>query len=106
MKINIKVKTLSQENKVIKDDKRYVVYVTDPPEKGKANRKVIKLISEFFKVPKSEINIIFGEKFSNKIVEINKFGANLPKSENLPISNQSINNKFQKYISKAHSWER
>lgn len=48
----------------------YKVYVTAPPEDGKANKKVIEVLSEYFKVAKSQVRIIKGEISRNKIVEI------------------------------------
>jgi len=48
----------------------YKVYVTAPPEDGKANKKVIELLAEYFKVPKSQVRIIKGEISRNKIIEI------------------------------------
>jgi uncharacterized protein YggU (UPF0235/DUF167 family) len=46
------------------------VKVTAVPEKGKANTKVIELISEYFKVPKSKINILSGITYKEKLIEI------------------------------------
>jgi uncharacterized protein len=52
------------------DGEFYKVYVTAPPEDGKANKKLIELLAEYFKVPKSQIRIVKGEISRNKIVEI------------------------------------
>ena len=38
------------------------------PEKGKANEKVIELLSKHFKVPKSDIEIIRGAAYKEKII--------------------------------------
>ncbi|MBU4056326.1 DUF167 domain-containing protein [Patescibacteria group bacterium] len=48
----------------------YKVYVTAPPEDSKANKKVIELLADYFKVAKSQVKIIKGEVSRNKIVEI------------------------------------
>lgn len=48
----------------------YNIYVTAAPEQGKANKKMIGLLAEYFKVSKSQIRIIKGEVSRNKIVEI------------------------------------
>lgn len=48
----------------------YKVYVTVAPEQGKANKKMIELLAEYFRVTKSEIQIVKGETSRNKIVEI------------------------------------
>lgn len=52
------------------DGELYKVYVTAAPEKGKANKKMIELLAEYFKASKSQIKIIKGEISRNKIVEI------------------------------------
>lgn len=52
------------------DGELYKVYVTVAPEQGKANKKMIELLSGYFKVSKSQIRIIKGEISRNKIVEI------------------------------------
>lgn len=48
----------------------YKVYITAPPEDGKANKKLIELLAQYFKVPKSQIRIVKGEMSRNKIIEI------------------------------------
>lgn len=52
------------------DGELYKVYVTVAPEQGKANKKMIELLAEYFKVSKSQVRIIKGEISRNKIVEI------------------------------------
>lgn len=69
MKINVKAKPDSNENKVEKiDDLNFVVSVKDPPVQGRANRAVIKLLSEYFHTP--NVRIISGHTSRNKVVEI------------------------------------
>lgn len=71
MKIRVKVKPNSRENSIKELDKDYFeVRVSVPPEKGKANLKVIELISKHFKVPKSGIEIISGAASKEKIIQI------------------------------------
>lgn len=47
-------------------------YVRAVPIKGKANRELIKLLSEELNVNKSKISIIKGETSNNKIIEIDE----------------------------------
>ncbi len=69
MKITVKAKPDSNENKVEKiDDLNFVVSVKDPPVQGRANRAIIKLLSEYFHTP--NIRIVSGRISRNKIVEI------------------------------------
>jgi len=57
---------------VKKNDNTYTVWVNAPPVGGKANKRLIEILSEFFNVKKSAIRIIRGEKGRNKIIEILK----------------------------------
>jgi uncharacterized protein (TIGR00251 family) len=71
MKIFLKVKPKAKEARVVKvDATHYQVYVTQPLEKGKANKQIIKLLAEYFNVSSSKIRIFFGEKIREKMVEI------------------------------------
>ena len=44
--------------------------VSVPPEKGKANQRVIELLAKHFKIPKSKINLISGNTCKEKLFEI------------------------------------
>jgi len=46
------------------------IYLTAVPVNGKANKELIKLLSEKLNVSKSKISIIKGEKSKNKIIEV------------------------------------
>ncbi|TSA46014.1 DUF167 domain-containing protein [bacterium] len=71
MRIYAKVTPRSGKNEVIKiSEGEYKVKVTAPPEKGKANEKVVELLAYYFKVPKSSINIVGGKTSRVKLVEI------------------------------------
>ncbi|MBZ0203548.1 MAG: DUF167 domain-containing protein [Ignavibacteria bacterium] len=68
MKIKVKVKPNSRENSIIEIEKNYYeVRVSVPPEKGKANEKVIELISKHLKIPKSHIDLISGAASKDKV---------------------------------------
>ncbi|MBU4360386.1 DUF167 domain-containing protein [Patescibacteria group bacterium] len=70
MLIQIKVIPKSSCNKIILRDNVFKLKITDAPEKGKANDKVIKLLSKHFKVAKSQIEIIKGLTKPNKLIKI------------------------------------
>jgi uncharacterized protein (TIGR00251 family) len=71
MHIKVKVKRNSRKNELKEVQKDYFeIKVTAPPEKGKANEKVIELISKHFKVPKSRIEIISGAAYREKVISI------------------------------------
>lgn len=71
MKITVKVKPNARENSLVETgENTFAAKVSLPPEKGKANERVIELVSKHFNVPKSGINILRGHTSSVKILEI------------------------------------
>jgi uncharacterized protein (TIGR00251 family) len=48
----------------------YKVKVTAPPEKGKANEKVIELLAYHLAVPKSSVKIVAGKTARIKLIDI------------------------------------
>ncbi|MFA5925924.1 MAG: DUF167 domain-containing protein [Parcubacteria group bacterium] len=71
MRIYAKVTPRAGKNEVLKiSDGEYKVKVTAVPEKGKANEAVIKLLADYFDVPKSLISIIGGKSTRVKLIEI------------------------------------
>ena len=46
------------------------VYVSEPTLEGKANKAIVKVIAEYFKMKKSEVRIVTGLKGKRKVVEI------------------------------------
>jgi len=73
MKIFVKVKPKANEEKVIKlSDTNFKVQVKESPEKGKANRAVIRMLADYFNTSQSNIKIISGSTSKLKIIEITK----------------------------------
>ena len=70
MKIQVRVKPNSKTEDVTMDRDIYVVRVKEPPKEGKANRAVVRLLSEHFNVPRSSVTITVGLSSRNKVVEI------------------------------------
>ena len=71
MKINVKAKPSSREEKVEKiDENNFVVSVKEPPEKGKANEAIRNALAVYFKTGSSCVKIISGYTSRNKIIEI------------------------------------
>jgi hypothetical protein len=71
MKIFVKVKPKAKEEKIIKiSDKNFKVSVKKPPEKGKANRAVLKALADYFDISQSKVKIISGSASKLKIIEI------------------------------------
>lgn len=50
------------------------VWIRSPPERGRANRELVKKLAEYFGVPEAGVRIVSGLASKKKIVEI-KMGA-------------------------------
>ncbi len=73
MFISIKVITNAAKNQIIKKAKgEFIVKVTATPERGKANKKVLEFLAEYFNVSKSDVLIVKGKYNSKKIINIIK----------------------------------
>lgn len=72
MIINVKVIPKARKEKIEREGEILKVYVKEKAEKGKANKRVLELLSEFFNVKKSQIRIVSGEKQRKKVIEIKK----------------------------------
>lgn len=70
MVINIKTIANAKQNKVKEEGQRYKVYLTAPPVEGKANKLLIEVLADYFKVKKDRVRILRGILSSNKTVEI------------------------------------
>lgn len=71
MKINVQVKTRSKIEGVEKiAENSYIVRVNVPPIEGKANKRIVELLSEHFDCPKSSVVLQKGTKSKMKIFEI------------------------------------
>lgn len=46
------------------------VFVKEPPLEGKANAAIPRALAEYFKVKKTDVQLISGAKSKNKIIEI------------------------------------
>lgn len=55
---------------IILTEKSYKVKVDAPASSGKANVRLIEILSDYFKIPKSKIKIKSGRSSRNKIVQI------------------------------------
>ncbi|MEO0138760.1 MAG: DUF167 domain-containing protein [candidate division WOR-3 bacterium] len=71
MIIEVKVKPNSKREYVKRlDENRFEVGINSPPIDGRANKRLIELLSDFFGIPKDNIKILRGEKSRNKVVEV------------------------------------
>jgi len=71
MKISVIVKTNAKENKVERiNEKEFKIFVKEPAKEGKANKAIIKLLTEYFNVSRLKINIVLGLKSKKKVIEV------------------------------------
>jgi len=72
--LTVHVKPNARENKVTAwlDDDTLKASVTAPPEKGKANEALLKLLARELNVPKSVLSIVRGHATRIKHVAVNK----------------------------------
>jgi len=71
MRIYIYASPRSSKNEVIKlSEGEYKIKLTSAPVDGKANEALIKILSDYFNVPKSSITIVGGKSTKRKMVDI------------------------------------
>jgi len=71
MIIKVKVKPQSKKESIEKiSNNAYQVFLHEIPEKGKANKTLIKLLADYFDISVSRIIIMSGFKSRNKILSI------------------------------------
>ncbi len=76
MNLNVRVQPRASRNSVeIGTDGTVRVRVTAPPDRGKANEAVVKLLSKNLGIPKSSVRIMRGHTSRSKLVQIE--GMNL-----------------------------
>lgn len=64
-RMDIKVVPNASKNRVLVKDGQVVVYVNAPPEKGKANRALLKLLK---RITGDKVDILSGEKSRKKTI--------------------------------------
>jgi len=73
MKINVKVIPRSSIQHIVETlEGDLKVKLKAPPVGGQANKELIEALAKYYKVPKSQVEIIKGLTSKNKIVEIIK----------------------------------
>jgi uncharacterized protein (TIGR00251 family) len=71
VKVSVLVKPNSKKESVsLNEDGTLSVRVNAPPAEGKANKRVIELLAEHFKKPKSSIQLLHGASGKKKIFEV------------------------------------
>ena len=68
--INIRVIPNAKKNNVSEEQGKLKVHISAPAVDGKANKALIKVLAEYFKIKKNDVRIIRGAKSREKVVEI------------------------------------
>lgn len=69
--IKVKIVPGSPKNKIVGVyNNALKIFITTPPVEGKANKKCIAYLAEYFDIAKSKIEIILGETSKNKLIKI------------------------------------
>jgi hypothetical protein len=72
MKITVYAKTGAKTERVEKiSSVEYKVFINQVPEGGKANIRIVELLSEYFDCPKSAIELTHGRRSKVKVFEVN-----------------------------------
>lgn len=72
MKIKVKVIPNAKKERVVDEHKLLKVYVNAPPVEGKANKRLLEILAEYFKVKKGEITVVRGQTSREKLIEIDE----------------------------------
>ncbi len=67
-----RIKGLRRDNVDGQDKELFLISISAPPEKNKANKELIKLLSQEFNVLKENIIIVSGSKDRLKLIKIKK----------------------------------
>lgn len=72
MKITIIVKPNRKKQSIKSDGNNFIIELKSQPIDNQANKELIEILSDYFKIPKKNIKIIAGENYRKKIIEIIK----------------------------------
>ncbi len=70
VKFSVKIKTNARADEVIREGNQLSIKTKELPVEGRANKAVIRLISDYFGVPQSSVRIVSGLNSKNKIIEV------------------------------------
>lgn len=72
MIINVRVIPRARVQKIVADGDSLRVYTNAAPADGAANTAVIKMLAEYYNVPKSRVSIVRGATSHDKVINIDK----------------------------------
>jgi len=68
--IEVRVTPNASREQVTLDGERYLIRVTCPPEDGKANKAVTKLLAKALGLPPSRLTLVRGHTVRDKLFEV------------------------------------
>lgn len=68
IKIVVKPNSKQQEIKIDSEEKYIQISVKSPPDKGKANKELLKLLAKQLEIPTSNLSIVSGQTSRDKII--------------------------------------
>ena len=70
MRVHVRVVPNARKARIEETESGLKVWVDAPPRDGKANKRLVEIISKRYGVKKSDIRIISGERGREKIIEV------------------------------------
>ncbi len=70
MILKVRVIPRAKTESITDENGELVIRVREPPEGGKANRRVIELVAKYLNVPRSKIEIVRGYKSREKLLKV------------------------------------
>ena len=68
--MRVRVVANAKKNEVKKFGDGFKVRLTAPPVEGKANKLLLEVLADYFRLKKSQLNIIKGKKLRDKVVKL------------------------------------
>jgi hypothetical protein len=71
VRVFVKAHPKSKKTRVLKkDDTHYEVWVTEAPDRGKANKAILEALSDHLGFAKSRLSILSGETSKTKVIYV------------------------------------
>jgi len=70
VRFKVQVKPRSRETKLVVEDGEVILRVMSAPERGAANKEVVKWFAKKLQMPASQVRIISGFRSRTKIIEL------------------------------------
>lgn len=70
--ISVKVLPRAKRNEIIRSESGLKAYLTTPPEDGKANKALIKMLAAHLDLKKTQLTIVKGLRSRNKVIMIKR----------------------------------